>query len=250
MKTIEKKERTKRQMQILIKDHYDSHCNDSCTLGANSCAYQKRCDILHKRYLLLSMLLFISIVISAQRLSKKYEAPQYTSYVSYDIGCPIYVSYQLYKGGGTCPRDTMRFRTNDDSIANASSYLHSGYDTGHLCAAADFAYDCSLEDQTFRYENAIPQKPGLNRGSWEIYEAQIRSLSKKYHMLIICGGFNWGKKVGKLAIPANCFKVYKNLDTKKITYMIFKNCNLGTYSVLDSTHFYQIVPYKIQYLLK
>ena len=179
MKAINKKQRTKRQMQILIRDHMDLHCNDLCMYDKDKCKYEKRCDILHNRYMLLSITLLFFIICPAQRLSKKYIKANYTSYVSYEVACPMYVAYNLYHGGGKCSRDTMKFRTDDDSIGNASSYLHSGYDTGHLCAAADFAYDCTLEENTFSYENAIPQRPGLNRGSWAMYEAQIRSLSKK-----------------------------------------------------------------------
>lgn len=250
MKTINRTPKTKRQLQILMRNHMDSHCKDRCLDAKESCAYYKTCDVIFQALHATFILLLLCIPLSSQQLSKKYVSANFTSYISYSVACPMYVSYNLYKGGGNCSRDTMTWKCQTDSIGIESSYLHSGFDKGHLCAAEDFAYDCTLESNTFRYENAIPQKPGLNRGSWAMYEANIRSLSKKNHMFIICGGFQWGTKIGKISVPKMCFKVYKNLTTNKITYMIFQNTQQGTYSALDSLHFYRIVPYQLQNLLK
>jgi|GEM_PF-2608669 len=78
---------------------------------------------------------------------------------------PLYVSYALYKGGGDCSRNGMRFRNDHPEIktASAKDYSHSGYDIGHMANAEDFAGDCKKERMTFVFYNALPQTPNLHR---------------------------------------------------------------------------------------
>ncbi|HTJ50959.1 MAG TPA: DNA/RNA non-specific endonuclease, partial [Cyclobacteriaceae bacterium] len=94
---------------------------------------------------------------------------------------PRYVSYKLYKGGGTCDRSSFSF-TNDNAKAETATdndYTGNGYDKGHMANAEDFAFDCTKDELTFRYYNCLPQTVNLNRGLWKRNETDVRKWSQK-----------------------------------------------------------------------
>src|ERR1017187_5520829 len=69
---------------------------------------------------------------------------------------PLYVTYELYQGGGNCSRAAFHF-TNDRTDVKAEvakDYKASGYDEGHMANAEDFAGDCTKEKMTFVFYNA------------------------------------------------------------------------------------------------
>ena len=106
-------------------------------------------------------------------------------------------------------------------------YKKSGYDIGHMADAEDFAYNEILEKETFKYYNAVPQKPNLNRDIWKSYETKIRKISQTDSLLIICGGCDYNGM-----IPNNCFKIVYSLSKRQILYsLVFTNNNNS--SVLD-----------------
>ena len=131
-----------------------------------------------------------------------------------------YVSYFLYKGGGSCDRAHLRFKNDDPRLqcATDADYKESHYDKGHLANAEDFAFDCDKDELTFRYYNCLPQTPNLNRGIWKTNEALIRKWSQSEKLYIICGGFFGNKKIGKIAVPSYCWKVVQSVSTKKILF--------------------------------
>lgn len=144
----------------------------------------------------------------------------YASYFSYEHRNPVMLVYKLYKGGGPCKRDGFKFK-NDLNIpaATTNEYLRSGYDKGHLANAEDFAYDCRLDELTFRYYNCVPQRPELNRGIWKVTEEEIRKISQTDSLLVICIN-QFGPscpKMGKgVSVPQNCIKIAASLSTGKI----------------------------------
>lgn len=149
----------------------------------------------------------------------------YKSYFNYKFSQPLYVSYKLYKGGGDCLRDKFRFK-NDTQIkmASPSDYEKSGFEMGHLANSEDFAYDCPMDEKTFRMYNCLPQYPNLNRGSWKKWETRIRKLSQTDSLLIICGGTFSDRKIkenSKISVPDYCWKLVKSLTTKEILYVLW-----------------------------
>ena len=52
-----------------------------------------------------------------------------------------------------------------------------------------------IELITFRFYNALPQTPKLNRGIWKHYETEIRKLSQNDSILIITGSIFSNKKI-------------------------------------------------------
>lgn len=168
-------------------------------------------------------LIFISIITFGQKVDTIIDNGTYKSHFNYELKEPIYVSYILYHGGGDCDRTPYHFK-NDTKIkmAKKSDYTHSGYDQGHLANAEDFAYNCEMDEETFRFYNCLPQTPNLNRGVWKVWEETIRKESQTDSLEVICGGKFGSKVIGdKVAVPEFCFKIVKNLKTNKITHVLW-----------------------------
>lgn len=173
----------------------------------------------------------------------------YTSYFSKTYKQPLYVKYTLYKGGGECSRSSFRFK-NDTKLemATQKDYAGSGYDQGHLANAEDFAFDCKLDELTFRFYNCLPQTPNLNRGVWKKWESEIRKESQIDSLVVICGGhFTEKKTIGKdVWVPTYCWKVVQSASTLKIKHVLyFENDNDATYKVLKLEELESILGYKI-----
>jgi len=152
----------------------------------------------------------------------------YKSYYSKKYQAPIAVTYTLYHGGGECKRTTLRF-INDIKIlptATDKDYNLSGYDKGHMASAEDFAFDCSLEELTFRYYNCVPQIPDLNRGPWKHYEAIIRRFSQSDTLSIVCYNEFGSKKIGNVTVPDRCYKFVFDNNTKEILFAFYYTNNL------------------------
>lgn len=178
---------------------------------------------LHTAFLILLLSVGIQSAVSQniESYDKIYKGMCYTSYYNNNLTGPSYVVYKVYKGGGKISRKGMRFTIPYVHF----HYAGSGYDIGHLCPAKDFAYSRELEESTFRYYNAVPMTPNLNRGVWKCYEDSIRKLSQTDSLLVICGGCDY---YGAL-VPRHCFKLVKSLRDGHIYYSLLfdnkmKNC--------------------------
>ena len=105
-----------------------------------------------------------------------------------------------------------------------ADYKHSGFDRGHLAAAANHRLNQDLCDETFYMSNMSPQVGvGFNRDKWEHLERYVRSSTKIYRNVYVCtgplylpkqdqdNGKNYVKYqvIGKnnVAVPTHFFKV-------------------------------------------
>lgn len=164
--------------------------------------------------LLIALLFFVGpFLCFSQQNFVKIEKQNYISYFDTTIKQPLVVTYKLFKGGGSCSRAGFVFKNDLKNIKTAtnSDYLKSGYDRGHLANAEDFAYDCQLDELTFRYYNCLPQSKFLNRGIWKTKEQQTRELSQKDTIIVVCFGRDFFKD-NKLYIPKFCGKIVKEKD--------------------------------------
>ena len=173
------------------------------------------------KYIITCAFLFIYSCISAQKIDTTIDNGVYQSFFNYKLKTPVFVRYKLSNGGGDCSRESFRFN-NDTKIKTATlkDYAHSGYDIGHMCNAEDEAFDCTRDESTFRFYNALPQTPNLNRGIWKKDETSIRALSKNDTLLILCGGF-FTKDItigDKVAVPTECWKMVYSYKQKKIVF--------------------------------
>lgn len=57
-------------------------------------------------------------------------------------------------------------------------YRKSGFDRGHLAAAANHRHSQQTMDSTFTLANVCPQAPGLNRGIWSKLEQYTRAMAR------------------------------------------------------------------------
>jgi endonuclease G len=167
-------------------------------------------------FFLTVLFIFFSIHISyAQKNSIKIVKENYTCYFDTVLKQPLVVVYKLYKGGGGCSRAGFSFKNDLTNVKTAtqSDYAKSGYDRGHLANAEDFAYDCKLDELTFRYYNCLPQSKNLNRGVWKQKEEEARELSQKDTVIILCFGRMFFQD-NKLNVPRYCGKIVKEKNGK------------------------------------
>lgn len=170
------------------------------------------------KFLIFLFSLSISSLYS-QNIDTVIDVGFYKSYYSNTYRCPLCVSYTIYKGGGDCDRSHYHFKNDVPNInsASLSDYSGNGYDQGHLCNAADFAFDCDKDEKTFRFYNCLPQTPNLNRGIWKKWETIIRKESQYDSLLVICGGIFSNKKIGnELYVPDFCWKIVIDLNNNKL----------------------------------
>lgn len=86
-------------------------------------------------------------------------------------------------GGGSRPKGEVFLEDISDPPhlrSRLEDYRGSGFDRGHLVAAADIKFSQSAIDETFILSNISPQVGvGFNRGVWERLERWCRNLVKK-----------------------------------------------------------------------
>src|SRR5690606_29930093 len=112
--------------------------------------------------------------------------------------------------------------------ADWRNYKNSGYDRGHLCPAADRAYEQSAHDETFLTSNISPQQHDFNSGIWNRLEQKVRYWADKYDgVFVVTGGVLKGdmKTIGNegVAVPNQFYKVLidaNNGTTKMIAFLM------------------------------
>ncbi|XP_059911095.1 endonuclease G, mitochondrial [Gadus macrocephalus] len=93
---------------------------------------------------------------------------------------------------GSSDRKYSDFK-EDDSVhvyhrSTNQDYRGSGFDRGHLAAAANHKWSQKAMDDTFILSNVSPQCPHLNRKAWNNLEQLCRSLTKQYLNVYVCTG--------------------------------------------------------------
>jgi len=149
---------------------------------------------------------------------------------------PNAVAYMLTKKMETAYRYSRKglyFHTDYSLPRNcraySNDYTHSGYDRGHHAPNAAFAYNRSIQKQTFLMSNISPQAKWLNRRYWAKVERLARYLAIKYGKAEVITG-NCGSK-GHLRenvnIPAYWYKIIYIPKTDKMLAFLAPNTNAG-----------------------
>ncbi|XP_028851258.1 endonuclease G, mitochondrial [Denticeps clupeoides] len=127
---------------------------------------------------------------------------------------------------GSADRKCCEFK-EDDSVhayhrASNTDYKGSGFDRGHLAAAANHKWSQKAMDDTFYLSNVSPQNPHLNQNAWNGLEKYCRALTKFNKNVFVCTGPLYLPKeesdgkmyvkyqvIGKnhVAVPTHFFKV-------------------------------------------
>ena len=135
---------------------------------------------MQKRSLVFILFHGVCAAICAQTLTMS--TPVYWCQYNYRLQIPSEVRWTVSRINlGSSQREpSWKFISDVPSPygrANHKSYLHSGYDRGHMAPASDFARPKSLCRHTFRMSNICPQTPALNRGTWKKTEERERQIA-------------------------------------------------------------------------
>lgn len=107
----------------------------------------------------------------------------------------------------------------------ASDYVGSGFDRGHLMPAkSNQCQTQSIQDECFYFSNMVAQYHRLNAGDWKSLETLTRdvaTISDSVH--IWAGNVGEIKKIGKVSVPKQCWKVFYVVRNKEWFAFLFEN---------------------------
>jgi endonuclease G, mitochondrial len=183
-----------------------------------------------KKVLLLVTLLVISVTLFAQDVVVL-KHTNYTSHFSKSKKYPVMVEWWETKAKVGCPNPLPRkdnFKPDpllptETDLAN--DYVGSGYDRGHLMPAkSNQCQTQSVQDECFYFSNMAAQTHRLNAGDWKSLETLTREIAAREDSVHIWAG-NVGeiKRIGKVAVPKQCWKVVYSKKSNDWMAFIFEN---------------------------
>lgn len=112
--------------------------------------------------------------------------------------------------------------------ADWRNYKNSGYDRGHLVAAADREFSENAYHETFLTSNISPQNHDFNAGIWNRLEQKTRYWAKRYNgVYVVTGGVlkDGLKTIGteKVSVPDAFYKILVDVsegEHKAIAFLI------------------------------
>jgi len=183
-----------------------------------------------KKVLLLVTLLVISVTLFAQDVVVL-KHTNYTSHFSKSKKYPVMVEWWETKAKVGCPTPLPRkdnFKPDpllpvETNIGN--DYVGSGLDRGHLMPAkSNQCQTQSVQDECFYYSNMAAQTHRLNAGDWKSLETLTREIAAREDSVHIWAG-NVGeiRRIGKVAVPKQCWKVVYSKKSNDWMAFIFEN---------------------------
>lgn len=139
-----------------------------------------------------------------------------------------WVYYELKSRGNKTVGRENDFRVDPQLnlfSATPDDYKRSGYDRGHLCPAADMAFDKKAMSETFYMSNMSPQVPAFNRGIWKRLEDLLRKRGRKELLYVVTGPVFKENKghIGKnkVTVPGYYYKLfYAPASQQMIAYLL------------------------------
>ena len=183
-----------------------------------------------KKVLLLVTLLVISVTLFSQDVVVL-KHTNYTSHFSKSKKYPVMVEWWETKAKVGCPNPLPRkdnFKPDpllpvETNIGN--DYVGSGLDRGHLMPAkSNQCQTQAVQDECFYYSNMAAQTHRLNAGDWKSLETMTREYAVKEDSVHIWAG-NVGeiKRIGKVAVPKQCWKVVYYKKSNEWQAFLFDN---------------------------
>jgi endonuclease G len=183
-----------------------------------------------KKTVLFITLLVISVTLFAQDVVVL-KHTNYTSHFSKSKKYPVMVEWWETKAKVGCPTPLPRkdnFKPDpllpvETNIGN--DYVGSGLDRGHLMPAkSNQCQTQSVQDECFYYSNMAAQTHRLNAGDWKSLETLTRDIAVKQDSVHIWAG-NVGeiRRIGKVAVPKQCWKVVYVVKSKEWMAFLFEN---------------------------
>jgi endonuclease G len=183
-----------------------------------------------KKLTLITVLLFILALSYGQDTVRIIHA-NYTTVFSKSNHYPVLVSWWLTKAKVSCATPLKRNNTfcADPLLPTetdlSKDYLKSGYDKGHNCPCDDnLCQSDQVERECFYFSNMAPQFHKFNAGSWERLETTCRNIAKQYDSIHIwCGSIGIAKKIGRVSVPVQMWKVVYIKSQKAYKAYLFNN---------------------------
>jgi endonuclease G len=104
-------------------------------------------------------------------------------------------------------------------------YEKAGFDKGHNFPC-DYAMceGAKIESESFYFSNMTPQYSGLNRGTWKQLESECKKLAITYDSIrVFCGSIGEFKKIGRVSVPTQCWKIVYTKSLNLVHCYIFEN---------------------------
>ena len=183
-----------------------------------------------KKALLLVTLLVISVTLFSQDVVVL-KHTNYTSHYSKSKKYPVMVEWWETKAKIACATPLPRkdnfkpdplLPTETDLV---NDYVGSGYDRGHLMPAkSNQCQTQSVQDECFYFSNMAAQTHRLNAGDWKSLETLTREIAAREDSVHIWAG-NVGeiRRIGKVAVPRQCWKVVYSKKSKDWMAFLFEN---------------------------
>jgi len=182
-----------------------------------------------KVFLLISIILFSIIVKSQDTIRIKHT--NYTTVFSKSKHYPVLVEWWVTKSMVNCTTPLKRkdnfqpdpLLPNETNLKN--DYVGSGTDRGHMMPAAEnLCQTQSIQDECFYFSNMSAQYHSLNAGDWKSVETMEREYVKKEDSVHVwCGNIGVAKKIGKVSVPTQCWKVIYFTKSKEWMAFLFNN---------------------------
>ena len=182
-----------------------------------------------KVFLLISIILFSIIVKSQDTIRIKHT--NYTTVFSKSKHYPVLVEWWVTKSMVNCTTPLKRkdnfqpdpLLPNETNLKN--DYVGSGTDRGHMMPAAEnLCQTQSIQDECFYFSNMSAQYHSLNAGDWKSVETMEREYAKKEDSVHVwCGNIGVAKKIGKVSVPTQCWKVIYFTKSKEWMAFLFNN---------------------------
>jgi endonuclease G len=179
---------------------------------------------------MLFTLLIVSVTLFAQDVVIL-KHTNYTSHFSKSKRYPIMVEWWETRAKIGCPTPLARkdnFKPDPKLPIETNigaDYVGSGYDRGHLMPAkSNQCQTQSVQDECFYYSNMVAQTHRLNAGDWKSLETMTREYAVKEDSVHIWAG-NVGeiKRIGKVAVPKQCWKVVYYKKSNEWQAFLFDN---------------------------
>ena len=179
--------------------------------------------------IVLLSLLFVSSAQNKNEVVLKHT--NYTSTFSISKKYPVMVEWWVTKAKVNCPTPLKRkdnFKPDPllpQHTDIAKDYVGSGYDRGHMMPAADnLCQTQQVQDESFYFSNMAAQTHRLNAGDWKSLETLTRdvaTISDSVH--VWAGNIGEIKKIGKVSVPKQCWKVFYVVRNKEWFAYLFEN---------------------------
>jgi endonuclease G len=183
-----------------------------------------------RKVISLVTLLVISVTLFSQDVVVL-KHTNYTSHFSKSKKYPVMVEWWETKAKVSCPNPLPRkdaFQPDPQAVVETdikADYVGSGYDRGHMSpAASNQCQTAGVQIESFYMSNMAAQTHRLNAGDWKSLEVLTREWASKHDSVRIWAG-NVGeiKKIGRVAVPRQCWKVVYIKKTKEWIFFLFEN---------------------------